>query len=462
MYLKKNFIKKDLSFSSIKRGILMLLSLLAVNVCVLTAASAQQFTVTGTIFDDSGGIMSGVTVSVKGTNTGIVSDTDGKYSVTVPDGGAVLVFSFIGYEQQEITVGSQTVIDVRLKPVTEELEELVVTALGVKKESRKLGYAATTITAKELTKVGSPNFATALYGKAPGVRINTNQGGSIAGVSINIRGLNSITGGGQPLIVMNGVPIRNGGTGSGTDAMFAEFGAESRVRSNGLVDINPEDIENLTILRGAAATALYGSEAANGVVIIDSKKAKKGSFSVDFSAAYTINEIHGSPTMQDQYGPGFFKGGYSDYMKKNNGFYERTFEGEKYKSVYFSQYAWGPKYDGAPVLYWDGKVRAYSPISGQDTWKDFFQTGFNQNYSIALNQGGENVQTRFAYTYNKEIPNTPTSDYQRHSFTLNGTLNLSKLVSIEYSANYVLNKNHNRANRTMGLFWSFSEFCAGV
>jgi outer membrane receptor for Fe3+-dicitrate len=118
---------------------------------------------------------------------------------------------------------------------------------GVKKEARKLGYAATTITAKELTKVGSPNFATALYGKAPGVRINTNQGGSIVGVSINIRGLNSITGGGQPLIVMNGVPIRNGGTGSGTDAMFAEFGAESRVRSNGLVDINPEDIENLYI-----------------------------------------------------------------------------------------------------------------------------------------------------------------------------------------------------------------------
>ncbi|MDR1593832.1 MAG: SusC/RagA family TonB-linked outer membrane protein [Prevotellaceae bacterium] len=457
----RNFIKKEISCLSVKRGVIMLLALLTVNLYGLSAY-AQQSTVTGKITDDSGEVLSGVAIAIKGTSAGIVSDTDGTYSITVPDREAVLVFSYVGYGRQEIVVGSQTVINVQLKSDT-ELEELVVTALGIKRDARKLGYAATTISAKELTKVGSPNFATALYGKAPGVRINTNQGGSIAGVSINIRGLNSITGGGQPLIVMNGVPIRNGGTGSGTDAAFAEFGSESRVRSNGLVDINPEDIENLTILRGAAATALYGSEAANGVVIIDSKRAREGTFSVDFSASYTVNEIHGSPTMQAEYGPGYFKGGYNDYMKKNDGFYERTFQGandsepKKYKSVYFSQYAWGPKYDGTKVLYWDGKERSYWPISGQDTWKDFFQTGFNQNYSLALNQGGKNVQTRFAYTYNKEIPNTPTSNYQRHSFTLNGTLNISKVVSVEYSANYVLNNIHNRANRTMGLFWSFSH-----
>lgn len=159
--------------------------------------------------------------------------------------------------------------------------------MGIKKDTKRVGYAISTISADELVKAGAPNFASAMYGKAPGVRITQTQGGSAGAVSINVRGLTSITGNNQPLIILDGVPIRNGGTGKSTD--FAEFGNDGQIRSNGLVDINPEDIESLSILKGASATALYGSEAANGAVVITSKRAKSGKLTVDFNAQVMAN-----------------------------------------------------------------------------------------------------------------------------------------------------------------------------
>jgi TonB-linked SusC/RagA family outer membrane protein len=423
---------------------------------MLLSATLTAQDITGKVVDQNGEPLVGATVLVKGTDRGVITDVEGRYRI-VAGQNVTLQFSSIGYTTQEVNTGSRTVIDVTLSESSEEMEEIVVTALGIKKDARKLGYAATTISSKELTKAGSPNFATALYGKVPGLRISSMQGGSIAGVSLNVRGINSITGGGQPLIVMNGVPVRNGGTGGAGDASFAEFGAENRIRANGLIDINPEDIENLTVLRGAAATALYGSEAANGVIMIETKKAQKGHVSVDFSAGLTVNEIANVPQFQNKYGPGYFHFVYNDYMKKSGGFVQRTYHDELYESVTFYQYIWGPKYDGRPVLYWDGKVRPYLPVSDGNQLKDFFQTGFNQNYSISLNHGTDNSQTRFAYTLNDETPNTPTSKVQRHSFQLNGNLKLGKVVSVEYGVNYVTTNVHNRAQSIMGLWWSFSH-----
>jgi TonB-linked SusC/RagA family outer membrane protein len=424
-------------------------------------AGAQQFTVTGTVSDDSGEVLAGVTISVKGTNTGVVSGTDGQYSITVPGGDAVLVFSYVGYDQQEITVGSQTVVNVLLKTNT-ELGEVVVTGLGITKSSRAVGYAVTSIKSSELTKVGTPNFATALYGKAPGVRIQQVQGGSIAGVSITVRGLSSLTGNTQPLVVMNGVPIRNGGTGGGSEATFAEFGAESRIRGNGLIDINPEDIEELTILKGAAATALYGSEAANGVVMITSKRAKGGEgINVDFNATLTMNQVAFVPKIQDKYGPGNYVQNYGSYEKETGGFTQMTYNGQVYKSVlfgggFYTKPQFGPAYDGSSVLYWDGKQRPYLPYTN-DPWKELFRTGFNQNYNIAINYGGEKSSTRFSYTFNREIPNALTGNFAKHNFSLTGTLNISKNVSVDYSGNYIVQNIKDRPTNALGLYMSSAD-----
>jgi TonB-linked SusC/RagA family outer membrane protein len=405
---------------------------------------------------DADGPLAGASVHVEGTTIGTATDNEGRFTLRNIKRGAKIKVSFLGYKSEEIVYTGQESLDFTIVEDSNVLEEAVVTALGIKKEARALGFAATTISSKELTKVGTPNFGTALYGKAPGVRINTMQGGSIAGVSITVRGINSITGSNQPLVVMNGVPIRNGGTGSGNEATFAEFGAEGRIRSNGLIDINPEDIESLTILKGAAATALYGSEAANGVIMIESKKAKSGTMTVDFNATLTMNEVYMVPAQQSEYGPGTYTSSWSAYEIANNGFYSRTLDGVEYKSLRYGNAAWGPKYDGTEVLYWDGKTRPYWP-SSTDPWSVFFRTGYNQNYNFAVNHGSDKARTRFAYTFNQETPNVPTADYKKHNFQMNGSLNISKALTFDYAANYVMQNIHNRAGNNMGLYWSYSH-----
>jgi TonB-linked SusC/RagA family outer membrane protein len=434
------------------------------GICTLSLYAQQNITVTGTITDNSGEPLSGVTVALKNANVGAVSNATGAYTINVPNSEAVLIFSYVGFTAQEITVGSRTVIDVTLLE-GQELDEVVVTALGITREAKALGYAVTTISSKELTKVGTPNFATALYGKAPGVRIQQVQGGSIAGVSITVRGLSSITGSTQPLVVMNGVPIRNGGTGSGSEATFAEFGSEGRIRGNGLIDINPEDIEDLTILKGAAATALYGSEAANGVVMITSKRAKGNEgISVDFNATLTMNQVAYVPKLQTEYGPGDFVSSYTDYEKHSGGFRQATYNGQTYTTLKYGRDGgnkpqWGPAYDGRQVLYWDGKVRPYSPYT-DDPWKELFRTGFNENYNLAINYGSEKATTRFSYTFNHEIPNALVGNYAKHNFNLVGTLNFSKKISVDYSANYVIQDIKDRAagdKAALGLYASWAD-----
>jgi TonB-linked SusC/RagA family outer membrane protein len=457
MYFNMNFIKhRNLSCSSIKRGIFMLLALLTVNLSVLTA-NAQQFTVTGTISDDSGEKLAGVTVAVKGTNTGVVSDTEGKYAITVPNSSAVIIFSYVGYEQQEITVGTKTVLDVQLKSST-ELEEVVVTALGITKEAKALGYAVSTISAKELTKVGSPNFGTALYGKASGVRIVSPPGGAASGVSFTVRGLSSINGNTQPLIVLNGVPIRSGNDeGDSSTGQFASFRSEGRIRSNGLVDINPEDIETLSILKGAAATALYGSEGANGVVLITSKKTRGKGTTIDVNITFEANTLAYLPKIQTEYGPGLYSTMQNEDELKAGGFRTMTYNGKTYTVPYYAtNVSFGPRYDGREVLYWDGKTRPYSAIS-TDPWKELFRTGFDQIYNISINHGGDKSSVRFSYTHLNETPNGLTGSYQKHNFNLVGNVKFNDRISIDYSGNYIVQKIHNRSQRSTGAYDSYSN-----
>jgi TonB-linked SusC/RagA family outer membrane protein len=429
---------------------------LALNLCVV-AASAQQFTVTGVTSDESDELLAGVTVAVKGTSAGVMSDTDGKYSIAVPNSNAVLIFSYVGYEQQEIVVGSQTVINVVLKSST-ELDEVVVTALGLTREAKKLGYAITTISAKELTKAGATNFASALYGKASGVRIQSMQGGVASGVSINVRGLSSLEGNTQPLVILNGVPIRNGNAGDDKKDFGTIGNNTNRVRSNGLVDINPEDIETLSILKGAAATALYGSEAANGAILITSKKAKGRGTTVDANITLQSNMVAYVPAIQTEYGPGASTGSLNEYQKENGRFTSYTAPNGQVQPIpdYNSQSSWGPRFDGRQVVYWDGKARAYSPIS-KDPWKEVFRTGFDQVYNIAVNHGGDNSATRFSYTYMDEVPNIESGSFSKHNINVVGNLKFNDRLSLDYTGNFISQKFHNRAINSINLYSSSSN-----
>ena len=218
----------------------------------------------GVVKDATGEPIIGVSVIVKGTTNGAVTDIDGNFSLANVKKGATLRFTYLGYNPQEVVYNGQP-LNITLVEDSKALDEVVVTALGIKKDAKKLGYAVSTVSSADLTKTGSSNIAAGLYGKATGVRIQSAPGGGTSAVSISVRGLSSISGNTQPLLVLDGVPIRNG------NANNSDYWGSQRIESNGLVDINPEDIDNISILKGAAASALYGSEAANGVVMITTK-----------------------------------------------------------------------------------------------------------------------------------------------------------------------------------------------
>lgn len=415
----------------------------------------QMKTIKGVIKDMAGEPLPGASVVQKGTNNGVIADADGQFTLTVP-ANATLSIAYMGYATREIKLrkGGKTFLSILLREDSQQLREVVVTALGIKKDTKKLGYAVSTINADEIVKAGAPNLASAMYGKAPGIRITQTQGGSAGAVSINVRGLTSITGNNQPIIILDGVPIRNGGTGKGTD--FAEFGNDGQIRSNGLVDINPEDIESISVLKGASATALYGSEAANGAVVITSKRAKTGKVSVDFTAQVTANLPAYLPKMQTVYGPGTYNTAYSDYEKQTGGFYQRTINGQSYKSLRSTTQAFGPKYDGSQVLYWDGKMRPYLPAS-DNPWSELFRTGWNQTYTLAISQGTEKASNRFSYTFMDEIPNALVGSFTKHNFKLTGSYKIAKPLTLEYSLNYIIQNVENRAQNSLSLYGSFSN-----
>jgi TonB-linked SusC/RagA family outer membrane protein len=434
-----------------KINFLMLLLAMAVS----SVYGQQGRRVTGTVEDQLGPV-AGAAVQIKGTTTGTVTDVDGKFVLNASP-GQTLVVSFIGYVTKEVRFAGEPSLSIRLEEDSKLIDEVVVTALGITKEAKALGYAVSTIDAGELTKVGTPNFAAALYGKAPGVRIQSMQGGVAGGVSINVRGLSSLEGNTQPLVILNGVPIRNGNTGD-TSKDFGSIGnSSSRVRANGLVDINPEDIESLSILKGAAATALYGSEAANGAIVITSKKAKSKGVTVDVNATLQANMVAYVPKIQTLYGPGSNTGQMTDVQKENDRFTTYTFNGKTYIGPdYNSTASWGPKFDGSQVLYWDGNVRAYSPISS-DPWKELFQNGYDQIYNVAINQGSDNATTRFSYTYLNEVPNIQTGTYNKHNINLVGNLKFNEHFSIDYTGNFISQKFHNRAMNSINLYSSWSN-----
>lgn len=409
--------------------------LMVVSLWCSLAFSQGRKLITGIIKDSAGSPLAGVTVRVKASKTVVVSDAAGSFKVEAAPTDH-LIISFIGFEQQEVSVGDQSQISITLNSLTASLDNVVVTSLGITRQQKALGYATTTINSEQLTETGSPNFATALYGKAPGVRISATPGGATSAVNITIRGLNSITGRTQPLIVLDGVPIRDG------EVRNNDYWSDQRLRGNGLLDINPEDIDNISILKGASAAALYGSEAVNGVLLITTKsgKGKKG-FSVDVNAKYGFDEVAFLPRYQHVRGAGLPLNVANDGQDEA-GFIYHTINGTTIRGLTDRTVNFGPVFDGKPILSWDGQIRPYADQG--DNYAGLFQTAYNSSVNVAMSYAGDNSNTRFSLTRQDNEGVSIGSENTKNIANLNSTYRLGKKYSVDVMVNYINQHTKNR------------------
>ena len=277
--------------------------LLSVVICSFLATSvmAQERTISGRVTaEESGAPIPGVNVILKGTTIGTVTDIDGNYKLNVPAEGGILVYSFIGLATEEVRIGSQTVIDMLMTADIRQLGEVVVTAVGLESDAASLGFSVQTVDSEEIANGLETNLVSALNQKAAGVMVYQSAGSPGASASIRIRGNTSVSLGNNPLFVVDGVPIDNSEVGNGVGGVD---------QSNRAIDLNPNDIASLTVLKGPAATVLYGIRAANGAIIVTTKKGQKGKPKVTFSTNYVASQVNKLPEMNTLYAQGRPVGG---------------------------------------------------------------------------------------------------------------------------------------------------------
>ncbi|MFA4867375.1 MAG: SusC/RagA family TonB-linked outer membrane protein [Pedobacter sp.] len=397
-----------------------LLQSLFILVFVAGAAMAQDRTITGTVTGKDDGLpIPGVSVKIVGTSTGTSTDASGKYALKVASGQKSLEFSSIGYSTQTAAIGSSNVVNVTLTTDAKQLGEVVVTALGISREKKTLGYSATQVGSEEITRANPTNLVSGLQGKVAGVDISSTSGQPGGSSKVILRGFSSIAGDNQPLYVIDGVPVNNSRPGQAARANSIGDLQENYDFGNAANDINPNDIESISILKGAAASSLYGSRASSGVILITTKKGKAGQLKVDFSSAASFTQVSIVPDLQDQYGQGFAK---QAYIAENG--------------------SWGGKLDGV-VRPWGSEIdgeRQEKPFSFvKNNFRDAFDTGKEFNNNISLS-GGSDVSTfHFSYgnVYSNGILPGANDTYKRNSLSLNGSSKFSKVISLSASANYI-------------------------
>ncbi|WP_421919083.1 SusC/RagA family TonB-linked outer membrane protein [Marinifilum sp.] len=358
------------------------------------SAVAVQQTVTGTVTEESGMSLPGVSVIVKGTTIGTVTDVDGKFEIAA-DPSSVLVFSFVGMTTQEITVGSQTVINVVMVTDALQVDEVVVTALGIKREEKSLTYATQQVKGEELTTVRTDNMMNALSGKAAGVVISPSTSGVGGSTKVILRGYTSVQGNNQPLYVVDGVPLQNlipnqaetgNGFGGGVDA------------GDGISNLNPDDIESVNVLKGASAAALYGSQAANGVIIITTKSGKKGKAEIKFSSSFQMDRANVLYEWQDRYGA-------------------------------LGNTSWG----------------ARSPIGfGHDNGKELFETGYNLTNTLSFSGGTEKSRNYVSMSNTLASGIVPTNELEKYNLSVRNTTDFfDSRLKLDSKVNLLLQKMKN-------------------
>jgi TonB-linked SusC/RagA family outer membrane protein len=418
----------------------LLLTFVLLHAVFIVLAQSRQ--VSGIVTDvQNNQPLAGVTVQVQNQKVAALTGSDGRFTITVPQGRVNLVFSYVGFGSKTVAVEpGQTDVTVPMEATGGQMSEVVVTALGISKKQKALGYASTTIKAEDLTQAGSPNFAAALYGKAPGVRIAAAPGGATSAVNITIRGINSITGKNQPLIVLDGIPIRS------EEVNNSDYWGDQRLRGNGLLDINPEDIDNISILKGASAAALYGSEAVNGVVLITTKsgaKSRKG-FSIDFNSNYSFDKVAYLPKYQNVRGAG------APIHVSNGGqdeagfiYYDTNGDGVKEtRGILNYSINFGPKFDGQPTMAWDGVIRPY--VDQGDNYAGLFQTAHNHNINVAVAQNSENSNVRFSLTRQQNEGVSLGAENAKNIANLNTSFKLGSKFTTDLMVNYINQETKNR------------------
>lgn len=427
------------------------------NLIVIMPKGAQlkAIKVTGKVLDQTGEALIGASVKIKGTSDGVATDENGAFTISVPD-DAILVISYVGFKTQEVPVSGKTSITITLQQNERIMNEVVVTALGIKREQKALGYAVSTVTSEQITAAGNTNFASALYGKAAGVKVTTAPGGATSAVNLQIRGVNSLNYNTQPLYVVDGVQIRNTNEKGAAGTNNGDFWSDQRLRGNGILDINPADIESLTVLKGASATALYGSDASSGVVVITTKKGMKGrGLGVDVNYSHTAERIAFGPQYQNIYGPGYERETNVTSGAREDGWVEVGTDGTV--RPFFRAYGqFGPKMEGQMVPWWDGTMHPFSPQP--DNYKQLFQKGYNSNLNVSLSNMTEKANYRFSYTRSDYKGIQIGGNQQRNTFNLNSTVKLHNKISLDVVGSYVNTKITNRPYQMARIFNSFDGF----
>lgn len=369
---------------------------------------AQSRTVRGVVTSsEDGDPLPGVSVLIKGTSTGTVTGMDGEYSITVPSNEAVLVFSFIGFRKIERTVGTQSNMEIRMDPFVESLSEVVVTAFGVRQEKKGLGYPIQEVGSREIMETNQPNALNALRGRVAGVNITSSSGAPGAGSNIIIRGVNSLDPGAnnQPLFIIDGIPVSNETniTGGRGGANFSN--------TNRIADLNPDDIETMTILKGPSAAVLYGLRAANGAVVITTKSGKAGATVFNFRTSYSIDEVGRRPPMQDR------------YLRGTQGVYN-------------------------PADY-----RADGPPAGpndvmRNQWDEVFNTGSQFQNGLTFSGGTDKATFYGSVSRLDQTGVVPNSNFDRTTLKISGSLQATERLRIDGSASYI---NSNGINPRMGI-----------
>jgi iron complex outermembrane receptor protein len=422
-----------------------------------TNTAIASVTIKGEVFDEQKAPLPGVTVRVKGGNSVTVSDVNGKFTINVPNEKATLVFSFVGFETQEVPLTSGTPVSVIMKAAVGGLREIVVTSFGIKKQQAALGYATSTISSKEITEAGNTNFASALYGKAAGVLVKTAPGGASSAVTIQIRGINSIGYNQPPLYVVDGVIIRNQQQYGASGFNNGGFYSDQRIEGNGVLDINPNDIESINILKGGSATALYGSDAEGGVIVITTKKGVKGKGpQVEFNYYGTKEQPAFLPNYQNVYGQGYDRATNLALGFNADGSVPDANSPSGWRPNFRAYADFGPQMLGQKVQWWDGSIQSYSPQP--NNYRDIFRTGTSSSANLSLSNQTENANYRLSYTRLDYDGIQRESGVHKNTFSLNSSLKLSSKTSVDVVANYVNTITDNRPYQTNRLAQSFDGF----
>ena len=392
----------------------------------------QSETATGTVVDAMGPVI-GASVVVKGTTNGVITDFDGNFSIPNVKKGDILEISFVGYATKEVAWNG-TPLNVTLEEDTQQLEEVVVTALGIKREKKALGYSVSSVKAEEITQAGTPmNAMSALYGKTSGLQLQSTASGPSGGMNIKVRNAVSMneSSSTRPLIVVDGIPIHDENSGQ---TQNSRTGGD---RGTGINDINPEDIASIEILKGAKAAVLYGSEGANGVMLITTKTGSKKGLGIDFGISHTWNMVAYYPEYQNEFGSGSSAGTAALAEISKDGFFMREdpATGQMVESLWRGGSAnFGPRLDGRDLLWYDNSYRAYT--AKKNNLKDMYRTGGQTNVNVALSNGGEIGSFRLSYNYRDYQSVAVGAENDAHSFSFSGDLKANDFVKIRVNTNY--------------------------